>query len=56
MTASNALSHVFQPFDLGGLTLKNRIFISGHAANFGENTLPTDRDAAHHASAKVASG
>jgi 2,4-dienoyl-CoA reductase-like NADH-dependent reductase (Old Yellow Enzyme family) len=41
--------HVFSPFELGGLTLKNRIFISGHTTNFGENTLPSDRDVAYHA-------
>ncbi|MCS6803149.1 MAG: FAD-dependent oxidoreductase [Chloroflexota bacterium] len=41
--------HVFSPFDLGGIRLKNRIFISGHTTNFGENTLPSDRDVAYHA-------
>lgn len=41
--------HVFSPFTLGGIHLKNRIFISGHTTNFGENTLPSDKDVAYHA-------
>ncbi|GIW06097.1 MAG: oxidoreductase [Dehalococcoidia bacterium] len=41
--------HVFSPFDVGGVQLKNRIFISGHTTNFGENLLPSEKDVAYHA-------
>jgi len=33
--------HVFEPVRLGGLTLKNRIFVRGHTTNYGVDHLPS---------------
>jgi 2,4-dienoyl-CoA reductase-like NADH-dependent reductase (Old Yellow Enzyme family) len=46
---TTAYPHVFQPFTLGNVRLRNRIFISGHTTNFGEQLLPSARDVAYHA-------
>ncbi|WP_062358019.1 oxidoreductase [Herbidospora yilanensis] len=40
--------HVFSPLELGGLTLRNRVFVSAHTTNFGADFLPTDRHVAYH--------
>ena len=39
--------HVFQPFDIGGVSLRNRVFIPGHTTNFAEDFLPTPRHVAY---------
>ncbi|MGC5015823.1 NAD(P)-binding protein [Streptosporangium sp. DT93] len=40
--------HVFAPLRLGGLTLRNRVFVSAHTTNFGVDFLPTARHVAYH--------
>lgn len=40
--------HVFAPFRIGGVEIRNRIFIPGHTTNFAENFLPTARHVAYH--------
>jgi len=39
------MSKIMSPIEIGGLTLKNRVFLPGHTTNFGLNNLPTDRNA-----------
>ncbi|MDO9524785.1 MAG: FAD-dependent oxidoreductase [Gemmobacter sp.] len=39
--------HVFQPFAIAGVTLRNRVFIPGHTTNFAEDFLPTPRHVAY---------
>lgn len=39
---------VFSPVDLGGVPLRNRVFVSAHTTNFGADFLPTDRHVAYH--------
>ncbi|MCT2581585.1 oxidoreductase [Actinophytocola gossypii] len=45
----SAYPRVFSPVDLGGITLRNRVFVSAHTTNFGVDFLPTDRHVAYHA-------
>jgi len=40
--------HVFRPFQIGSVTIKNRIFIPAHTTNFAEHFLPTDQHVAYH--------
>ncbi|GAB3434637.1 oxidoreductase [Actinophytocola sediminis] len=40
---------VFSPVEIGGITLRNRVFVSAHTTNFGVDFLPTDRHVAYHA-------
>lgn len=40
--------HVFSPVEVGGLTLRNRVFVSAHTTNFGADFLPTERHVAYH--------
>lgn len=40
--------HVFSPVEVGGLTLRNRVFVSAHTTNFGVDFLPTERHVAYH--------
>ena len=42
------LRHLFTPFRVGGLTLKNRIFSSGHAEAMAEDGKPGPRLRAYH--------
>lgn len=44
-----AYPRVFSPVELGGITLRNRVFVSAHTTNFGTDFLPTDRHVAYHA-------
>jgi len=37
-----------QPFRLGRLTLRNRLFVPAHTTNFGERHMPTERHVAYH--------
>lgn len=39
---------VFSPVDIGGIRLRNRVFVSAHTTNFGEDFLPTERHVAYH--------
>lgn len=39
--------HVFRPFELGGVTLRNRIFLPAHTTNFGRDFLPTPEHVAY---------
>lgn len=48
MTGQEKYPRVFEPFQLGKLTLKNRIFISAHTTNFGEQFLPSERLIAYY--------
>jgi 2,4-dienoyl-CoA reductase-like NADH-dependent reductase (Old Yellow Enzyme family) len=43
-----AYPHVFSPVEIGGLTMRNRVFVSAHTTNFGADFLPTDRHVAYH--------
>lgn len=43
-----AYPHVFSPVQVGGLTLRNRVFVSAHTTNFGADFLPTERHVAYH--------
>ncbi|MDA0274181.1 MAG: FAD-dependent oxidoreductase [Actinobacteria bacterium] len=36
---------VLSPIEIGGLSIKNRVFLPGHTTNFGRNNLPTQRNA-----------
>jgi dimethylglycine catabolism A len=40
--------NVFKPLQLGGITLRNRIFVPAHTTNFGLDNLPTDRHVEYH--------
>jgi 2,4-dienoyl-CoA reductase-like NADH-dependent reductase (Old Yellow Enzyme family)/thioredoxin reductase len=50
VTASDPFSLVRQPFSLGDLRLRNRIFQSAHTTNFGasDSSGPTTRHVAYH--------
>ncbi len=39
---------VFEPLDIGPVTVRNRIFVPAHTTNFGDNNLPTGRHLAYH--------
>lgn len=43
-----AYPHVFSPVEIGGVALRNRVFVSAHTTNFGADFLPTDRHVAYH--------
>ena len=43
-----AYPHVFSPVEIGGITLRNRVFVSAHTTNFGADFLPTERHVAYH--------
>lgn len=43
-----AYPHVFNPLKLGGLTLRNRIFVPAHTTNFGVDNLPSPQHVAYH--------
>jgi dimethylglycine catabolism A len=49
------MSKVLTPIEIGGVKIKNRVFLPGHTTNFGINNLPTDRNAAY-LSARAAGG
>ena len=38
---------VLEPFDLAGVTVRNRIFLPAHTTNFGVDFLPTERHVAY---------
>lgn len=39
---------LFQPYAVGDVELRNRVFISAHTTNFGEGNAPTARHARYH--------
>ena len=47
MTHAN-YPNVFQPLDIGPVTVRNRIFVPAHTTSFGDDNLPTDRHLAYH--------
>ncbi|OWT63938.1 oxidoreductase [Candidimonas nitroreducens] len=47
MQASDKYPHVFTPFRIGKVEVRNRIFLPAHTTNFAENFLPTDRHKAY---------
>jgi 2,4-dienoyl-CoA reductase-like NADH-dependent reductase (Old Yellow Enzyme family) len=49
------MSKVLTPIEIGGVRIKNRVFLPGHTTNFGINNLPTERNAAY-LSARAAGG
>lgn len=38
------MSSLMSPIEIGGVKIKNRVFLPGHTTNFGQNNLPTDRN------------
>ena len=46
---ASELRALFSPIRVGGLTLKNRIYSSGHAEAMAENGRPGDRLTRYHA-------
>ncbi|MBI3647739.1 MAG: oxidoreductase, partial [Actinobacteria bacterium] len=55
MTSGPAFPHLFTPLRIGGVTLKNRIFSSGHDTVMGEDGRIGDRLLAYH-EARAAGG
>jgi 2,4-dienoyl-CoA reductase-like NADH-dependent reductase (Old Yellow Enzyme family) len=51
----SALPKLLQPFELGPVKLRNRVFLPAHTTNFGLNNLPTQRNADYLA-ARAAGG
>jgi 2,4-dienoyl-CoA reductase-like NADH-dependent reductase (Old Yellow Enzyme family) len=45
---AHTFRHLFTPFRVGGLTLKNRIFSTGHAEAMAEDGKPGPRLRAYH--------
>ncbi|MBI3969208.1 MAG: FAD-dependent oxidoreductase [Chloroflexi bacterium] len=41
--------HVFSPFKIGPVELRNRIFVPAHTTNYGEDHLPGERHVYYHA-------
>jgi 2,4-dienoyl-CoA reductase-like NADH-dependent reductase (Old Yellow Enzyme family)/thioredoxin reductase len=41
-------AHVFKPYRIGNVELKNRIFVPAHTTNFAEAFLPTDQHVNYH--------
>lgn len=39
---------LWQPFQLGSVRLRNRVFVSAHTTNFGRGNAPTGRHVAYH--------
>ena len=45
---ANDLDALWQPLDIGGVELRNRVFVAGHTTNLGAGNLATDRHVAYH--------
>ncbi|GAA1866605.1 FAD-dependent oxidoreductase [Pseudonocardia ailaonensis] len=43
-----ALAAALSPTELGGVPVRNRIFVPGHTTNFAQDNLPTPRHVAYH--------
>jgi mycofactocin system FadH/OYE family oxidoreductase 2 len=46
---SDRFPHVFSPFRIGSLELRNRIFVPAHTTNYGDDHLPSERHVHYHA-------
>jgi 2,4-dienoyl-CoA reductase-like NADH-dependent reductase (Old Yellow Enzyme family)/thioredoxin reductase len=46
---TTAFPHVFSPFRIGRVELRNRIFVPAHTTNYGVDHLPSERHAHYHA-------
>lgn len=45
---AGSLAALWEPFALGGVPLRNRVFVSAHTTNFGRDNAPTHRHVAYH--------
>jgi 2,4-dienoyl-CoA reductase-like NADH-dependent reductase (Old Yellow Enzyme family) len=45
---SASVAAALSPVRLGGLNLRNRVFVPGHTTNFGHQNRPTERHIAYH--------
>ena len=45
---AGSLDPLWEPFAVGGVHLRNRVFVSAHTTNFGRDNLPTERHVAYH--------
>ena len=43
-----AIDRLFEPAEIGGMALRNRVFVSAHTTNFGRDNAPTARHVAYH--------
>ena len=48
MDGTRHFPHVFSPFRIGGVELRNRIFVPAHTTNYGVDHLPSDRHVHYH--------
>ncbi len=48
VATTGALSSLWEPFSIGDVQLRNRVFVSAHTTNFGRDNLPTERHVAYH--------
>jgi mycofactocin system FadH/OYE family oxidoreductase 2 len=46
---TTAFPHVFSPFQIGAVELRNRIFVPAHTTNYGVDHLPSERHVHYHA-------
>lgn len=46
--SSAVASPAFEPFQINGVSLRNRIFMPAHTTNFGADHLPSARHVAYH--------
>ncbi len=46
---SEPFPHVFSPFRIGAVELRNRIFVPAHTTNYGVDHLPSERHVHYHA-------
>lgn len=46
--ATPGLDVLWEPIDIGGVRLRNRVFVSAHTTNLGRDNLATDRHVAYH--------
>ncbi|ROO88287.1 hypothetical protein EDD29_5950 [Actinocorallia herbida] len=49
MGSASRTRTLWEPFILGGVPVRNRVFVPGHTTNFGADNNPTRRHAAYHA-------
>lgn len=47
MSGADRYPQVFTPIEIGGVRLRNRIFVPAHTTNLAENFLPSERNAAY---------
>ena len=46
---ASPMDQLLSPFELGAMTLRNRVVVPGHTTNFGQANRPTARHTAYHA-------